>query len=77
MGDAKLKKTGHWNEQAPLPAPATSDRLRESQASFSAAPEGAKMQEYTGHCNRHTFASRLVVAGQNLRRLQSCSAIGR
>ena len=29
--------------------------------------EEAKIQEYTWHCNRHTFASRLVMAGVNLR----------
>jgi site-specific recombinase XerD len=29
--------------------------------------EEAKIQEYTWHCNRHTFASRLVMAGVDLR----------
>jgi site-specific recombinase XerD len=27
----------------------------------------AKIREYTWHCNRHTFASRLVMAGVDLR----------
>jgi hypothetical protein len=32
---------------------------------------------YPWHCNGHTFASRLVMAGADLRSLQSCSGTGR
>jgi hypothetical protein len=34
---------------------------------FSTALEEANLQEYTRHCNPHTFASRLVMAGVDLR----------
>jgi integrase len=33
---------------------------------FPAALEEAKIEGYTWHCNRHTFASRLVMAGVDL-----------
>ena len=33
---------------------------------FLAAVERAKLKDYTWHCNRHTFASRLVMAGVDL-----------
>jgi site-specific recombinase XerD len=41
--------------------------LAGSRGRFSATLEDAKIQEYTWHCNRHTFASRLVMAGVDLR----------
>jgi site-specific recombinase XerD len=34
---------------------------------FNAAIKEAKIERYTWHCNRHTFASRLVMRGINLR----------
>jgi integrase len=34
---------------------------------FPSALEEAKIEGYTWHCNRHTFASRLVMAGVDLR----------
>jgi site-specific recombinase XerD len=34
---------------------------------FNAAIKEAKIEGYTWHCNRHTFASRLVMRGINLR----------
>jgi site-specific recombinase XerD len=34
---------------------------------FNAAIKEAKIEAYTWHCNRHTFASRLVMRGINLR----------
>ena len=33
---------------------------------FLAAVERAELKSYTWHCNRHTFASRLVMAGVDL-----------
>jgi hypothetical protein len=32
----------------------------------------AKIEGYSRHCNRHTFASRLVMAGVNLRSVAGC-----
>jgi integrase len=34
---------------------------------FDSAIESAKIDAYTWHCNRHTFASRLVMAGVDIR----------
>lgn len=34
---------------------------------FDAAAKAAKIEGYTWHCNRHTFASRLVMAGVDIR----------
>ena len=34
---------------------------------FDPAVRAAKVESYTWHCNRHTFASRLVMAGVDLR----------
>ena len=34
---------------------------------FNEALTEAKVKDYSGHCNRHTFASRLVMAGVDLR----------
>ena len=33
---------------------------------FLSAVERAGLKDYTWHCNRHTFASRLVIAGVDL-----------
>ena len=33
---------------------------------FLSAVERATLKDYTWHCNRHTFASRLVMAGVDL-----------
>ena len=33
---------------------------------FDPAVEEAEIEDYTWHCNRHTFASRLAMAGENL-----------
>ena len=41
--------------------------LRSSRDWFEPAVEEAKLEDYTWHCNRHTFASRLVMAGVDLR----------
>lgn len=41
--------------------------LQGSRGWFPTALEEAKIEGYTWHCNRHTFASRLVMAGVDLR----------
>ena len=46
-----------------FPSVRTGDALQGSRGWFATAGEEAKIQEYTWHCNRHTFASRLVMAG--------------
>ena len=46
-----------------FPSVRTGDSLQGSRGWFSTALEEAKIHEYTWHCNRHTFASRLVMAG--------------
>jgi site-specific recombinase XerD len=50
-----------------FPSVRTGDSLQWQRGWFSTALEEAKIQEYTWHCNRHTFASRLVMAGVDLR----------
>jgi len=37
---------------------------------FDSAVEDAKLADFTWHCLRHTFASRLVMAGVDLRTVQ-------
>jgi integrase len=44
-----------------------SETLRGPRGWFSTALEEAKIEGYSWHCNRHTFASRLVMAGVDLR----------
>ncbi|MEO6816369.1 MAG: tyrosine-type recombinase/integrase, partial [Edaphobacter sp.] len=43
------------------------DALQGSRGWFPTALEEARVEGYTWHCNRHTFASRLVMAGVDLR----------
>jgi integrase len=50
-----------------FPSVRTGDALQGSRGWFSTALEEAKIADYTWHCNRHTFASRLVMAGVDLR----------
>ena len=45
----------------------TGGSLQGSRGWFPSALEEAKIEGYTWHCNRHTFASRLVMAGVDLR----------
>jgi len=41
--------------------------MRSARDWFEPAVEAAKMKDFTWHCNRHTFASRLVMAGVDIR----------
>jgi integrase len=50
-----------------FPSVRTGDSLQGSRGWFSTALDEAKVLDYTWHCNRHTFASRLVMAGVDLR----------
>ena len=50
-----------------FPSARTGDALQGSRGWFSTALDEAKVLDYTWHCNRHTFASRLVMAGVDLR----------
>jgi integrase len=50
-----------------FPSARTGDSLKGSRGWFSTALDKAKVLDYTWHCNRHTFASRLVMAGVDLR----------
>jgi len=42
-------------------------RLRESRDWFEPTIKLAKIEDFTGHCSRQTFASRLVMAGVDIR----------
>lgn len=50
-----------------FPSTWTGDALQGSRGWFPTALEEARIEGYTWHCNRHTFASRLVMAGVDLR----------
>jgi integrase len=49
--------------------PAAVERAR--RALVAAGKEASRLEGYTWHCNRHTFASRLVMAGVDLRTVQA------
>ena len=50
-----------------FPSLRTGESLQGPRGWFSSALEEAKIEGYTWHCNRHTFASRLMMAGVDLR----------
>jgi integrase len=50
-----------------FPSVRTCDALKGSRGWFPSALEEASIEGYSWHCNRHTFASRLVMAGVDLR----------
>jgi site-specific recombinase XerD len=43
------------------------NRLQNARDWFEPVLEISKLKDYTWHCNRHTFASRLVMAGVDIR----------
>ena len=50
-----------------FPSARSGESLQGSRVWFPSALEEAKIEGYTWHCNRYTFASRLVMAGVDLR----------
>ena len=52
-----------------FPSIRTGESLQGSRGWFPSALEEAKIEGYTWHCNSHTFASRLVMVGVDLRRV--------
>ncbi|MGB8481534.1 MAG: site-specific integrase [Acidobacteriaceae bacterium] len=50
-----------------FPSARTGIALQSSRGWFRSALEEAKVADFSWHCNRHTFASRLVMAGVDLR----------
>jgi site-specific recombinase XerD len=50
-----------------FPSVRTGEPLQGSRGWFPSALEKAKIEGYTWHCNRHTFASKLVIVGVDLR----------
>ena len=61
-GAAKAKGT-----DPVFPSLRRDDSLQESRGWFPTALAEARIDGYSWHCNRHTFASRLVMAGVDLR----------
>ena len=47
------------------------NRLQNARDWFEPVVEISKLKDYTWHCNRHTFASRLVMAGVDIRTVAS------
>jgi site-specific recombinase XerD len=50
-----------------FPSARQEEGLRSARGWFVSALRDAKVDDYTWHCNRHTFASRLVMAGVDIR----------
>jgi integrase len=64
----ELDGSGRKMKPMPVfPSVRTGESLQGSRGWFTSALEEAKIEGYTWHCNRHTFASRLVMAGVDLR----------
>jgi integrase len=64
----ELQSVGKITRSAPVfPSLRSGESLQGSRGWFPSALEEAKIEGYTWHCNRHTFASRLVMAGVDLR----------
>jgi integrase len=61
---ALAKKNG---KHGPVFLNTEGERLRSARDWFEPAIEKAGLRDYTWHCNRHTFASRLVTADVNIR----------
>jgi site-specific recombinase XerD len=62
QGEGKMMKS-----VSVFPSARSGESLQGSRGWFPSALEEAKIEGYTWHCNRHTFASRLVMAGVDLR----------
>jgi integrase len=60
-----LKATG--NENHVFPSSRSEDAVQGARGWFKEAVGRAGLKDYTWHCNRHTFASKLVMAGVDLR----------
>lgn len=56
---------------APVFLNSDGNKLRGHRDWFEPVIEEARLKDYTWHCNRHTFASRLVQAGVNLKAVQT------
>lgn len=64
----QMRGEGTPSSTAPVfPSTWSGGALQGSRGWFPTALEEAKIEGYTWHCNRHTFASRLVMAGVDLR----------
>jgi len=63
-----MRGAGKPEGNAPVfPSVRSGEALHGSRGWFPTALEEAGIERYTWHCNRHTFASRLVMAGVDLR----------
>jgi site-specific recombinase XerD len=62
LGEGKITKS-----VSVFPSARSGESLQGSRGWFPRALEEAKIADYSWHCNRHTFASRLVMAGVDLR----------
>jgi len=69
--NAVFRCVGHCrnNETVPVLSQCLPEgsRTAERKDWFGSALADAGIKDYTGHCNRHTFAGRLVMAGVDLR----------
>lgn len=64
----ELKGPGKPRGTAPVfPSARSGESLQGSRGWFPTALDAAQIDGYSWHCNRHTFASRLVMAGVDLR----------
>ena len=65
----KLRRAKSVTESAtgPVFLYADGNPIRSVRGWFEPAIEKAEIRDYTWHCNRHTFASRLVMAGVDIR----------
>lgn len=67
IGSLKQLQGNRRNPQGPVFLNSDGGPLRSARDWFEKAVEKAGLEGYTWHCNRHTFASRLVMAGVDIR----------